>query len=69
MHRRVCVARFVKTSLMSPLLATRGWNQFNNDVLLGKMTDQTMLWEFVVEGLLENFPQLIIQQVKADLIV
>jgi hypothetical protein len=55
---------FCSTSIAVPLLAAKGLEQLT-DVLKHKPTDQDALWEFLVEGILENFPQLAIGQVRA----
>jgi hypothetical protein len=56
---------FCNTSLAVLLLAARGWEQFKTDVLEHVQTDQDEQWEFLVEGILESFPQLAIGQVRA----
>ncbi len=53
----------VQLSMACPLLALRGWKQFQIDVLQHDETDQDRLRELLLEGCLEGFPQLYIGQV------
>jgi hypothetical protein len=66
MLRSPCVLHsVVQFSMACPLLALRGWKQFQMDVLQHDETDQDRLRELVCEGILESFPQLAIGQVSA----
>ncbi len=40
------------TSLACPLLAMKGWTQFQNDILMHEDTDREQMWEFVYDGTL-----------------
>ena len=53
--------------MFCPLLALRGWKQFETDVLRHNYTDEDNLryMYLVYEGVLESFPQLAIGQVRA----
>jgi hypothetical protein len=64
-----CMPSLCSCSLACPLLAVRGWEQFKTDVVQHELTDQDKMGEFVLEGVLESFPQIIIGQVRALLIV
>ena len=55
----------VMFSLACPLLALRGWKQFQMDVLEHKDSSKDALRELLLEGVLESFPQLVIGQVRA----
>ena len=55
----------VRLSMVSPLLALRGWKQFEMDVLQYEETDENLLCALLYEGVLETFPQLAIGQVRA----
>ena len=55
----------VKTSMVCPLLALRGWRQFKLDVLQHQATDGDQLRALLFEGVLESFPQFAIGQVRA----
>ena len=51
--------------MLCPMLAARGWKQYKEDVLMHVKTDKDKLWELMHEGLMENFHQLVIGQVRA----
>ncbi len=55
----------VLKSMVGPLLALRGWEQFKKDVLQHQESDQDGLQNLLYEGVLEAFPQLAIGQVRA----
>ncbi len=49
--------------MVCPLLALRGWKQFEMDVLRHQETNEDRLRFLLLEGVLESFPQLAIGQV------
>ncbi len=55
----------IKHSMVCPLLAVRGWKQFETDVLQHEDSNDDKLRVLLCEGMLENFPQLAIGQVRA----
>ena len=55
----------IQYSMFFPLLALRGWKQFEMDVLQHKESDEDKLFALLYEGMLESFPQLAIGQVRA----
>ena len=55
----------VQKSLVCPLLALRGWRQFELDVLQYEKNGEDGLRVLLYEGVLESFPQLAIGQVRA----
>ena len=57
--------RVCKNSLLCPLLAARGWEQFKTDVINHKPSDLDYVRSLFREGVLESFPQLAIGQVSA----
>ncbi len=61
----LCVDSVVKYSMACPLLALRGWKQFETNVLRLDDTDEERLRVLFIEGFLESFPQLVLGQVRA----
>ena len=55
----------IQKSMFCPLLALRGWKQFEMDVARHKYSGKETLRYLLYEGVLESFPQLAIGQVRA----
>ena len=55
----------IQCSMVFPLLALRGWKQFEMDVLQHKDSNEDNVRHLLYEGVLESFPQLAIGQVRA----
>ena len=55
----------VMSSMVGPLLALRGWKQFEMDVLQYEKSNEDHLRNLLYEGVLEILPQLAIGQVRA----
>ena len=55
----------IKYSMVFPLLALRGWKQFEMDVARHKTSNEDSVRYLLYEGVLESFPQLAIGQVRA----
>ena len=51
-------------SMFFPLLALRGWKQFEMDVVKHQETDEDKVRVLLYEGVTESFPQLAIGQVR-----